>query len=61
LREHLATLLEDFKKHENEIAIVRTQGVRRREATYGDIAHLAGRFAGLLEGRGIGKGDRVLL
>ena len=61
MREHLATLLEDFKKHENEIAIVRTQGVRRRESTYGDIAHLAGRFAALLEGRGIGKGDRVLL
>jgi len=61
LREHLATLLEDFRKHESEIAIVRYQGVRRRETTYGDLARLAGRFAALLEDRGIGKGDRVLL
>jgi len=61
LREHLATLLDNFRKHESEIAIVRYQGVRRREATYGDVAHLAGRFAALLEDRGIGKGDRVLL
>ena len=61
MREHLATLLDDFRKHESEIAIVRYQGVRRREATYGDLARLAGRFAALLEDRGIGKGDRVLL
>ena len=61
MREHLATLLDNFRKHESEIAIVRYQGVRRREATYGDVAHLAGRFAALLEDRGIGKGDRVLL
>ena len=61
MREHLATLLEDFRKHESEIAIVRYQGVRRRETTYGDLARLAGRFAALLEDRGIGKGDRVLL
>jgi long-chain acyl-CoA synthetase len=61
LREHLATLLDDFRKHKNEIAIVRYQGVRRRETTYGDLAELAGRFAALLEDRGIGKGDRVLL
>jgi long-chain acyl-CoA synthetase len=61
LREHLATLLEDFRKHDSEIAIVRYQGVRRRQTTYGDLARLAGRFAALLEDRGIGKGDRVLL
>jgi long-chain acyl-CoA synthetase len=61
VREHLATLLKDFKRHENEIAIVRYEGVRRREATYGDLAQLARRFAALLEDRGIGMGDRVLL
>ena len=61
VREHLATLLDDFRKHESEIAIVRYQGVRRRETTYGDLARFAGRFAALLEERGIGKGDRVLL
>jgi len=61
LREHLATLLDDFRKHESDIAIVRYQGVRRRETTYGELAHLAGRFAALLEDLRIGKGDRVLL
>ena len=30
MREHLATLLDDFKTHKHEIAIVRFQGVRRR-------------------------------
>ncbi len=61
MREHLATLLDDFRKHDREIAIVRYQGVRRREATYGELARLAGRFGALLEDRGIGSGDRVLL
>ena len=61
MREHLGTLLDDFRRHESEIAIVRYQGVRRRETTYGDLAHRAGRFAALLEDRGIGNGDRVLL
>ncbi|MBS1806497.1 MAG: AMP-binding protein [Acidobacteria bacterium] len=61
MREHLATLLDDFRKHESEIAIVRYQGVRRRVTTYGELARLAGRFAALLEDRGIGKNDRVLL
>lgn len=61
MREHLATLLEDFRKHERDIAIVRYQGVRRRETTYGELAHLARRFAALLEDRNIGKSDRVLL
>ncbi|HEY1581036.1 MAG TPA: AMP-binding protein, partial [Terracidiphilus sp.] len=61
MREHLATLLDDFKKHPREIAIVRYQGVRRRETTYGQLAHLARRFAALLEDRGISSGDRVLI
>jgi long-chain acyl-CoA synthetase len=61
VREHLATLLDDFKKHGREIAIVRYQGVRRRVTTYGELASMAGRFAALLEDRGIGMGDRVLL
>jgi long-chain acyl-CoA synthetase len=61
VREHLATLLEDFRKHERQIAIVRYQGVRRRETTYGELARLAGRFAALLEDRGIGAGDRAVL
>jgi long-chain acyl-CoA synthetase len=61
VREHLATLLEDFRKHEGEKAIVRYQGVRRRESTYGELRHLAARFGAFLEDRSIGMGDRVLL
>lgn len=61
MREHLATLLDDFKKHANGLAIVRYQGVRRRETSYGELARLARRFAALLEDRGVGKGDRVLI
>jgi len=61
LREHLATLLDDFRRIDREIAVVRYQGNRRRVTTYGELVRLAGRFAALLEERGIGPGDRVLL
>src|SRR5215472_4757267 len=61
MRENLATLVEDFRRCDREIAVVRYQGNRRRVSTYGDIAHLAGRFASLLLEKNIGPGDRVVL
>jgi long-chain acyl-CoA synthetase len=61
MRDHLATLLDDFRRYDRQIAVVRFLGNRRRTATYGEIARLAGRFAALLAQRGIGTGDRVLL
>ncbi len=61
MREHLATLIDDFRRFDREIAVVRYQGNRRRVTTYGDLAHLAGRFAALLAARGIVQGDRVLI
>ncbi len=61
MRDHLATLLDDFRRFDRQIAVVRFQGNRRRVTTYGQIAHLARRFAALLAQRGIGPGDRVLL
>lgn len=61
MRPHLATLLDDFRRNDRDVAVVRFQGVRRRVATYGDIARLAGRFAALLEQRGMGTADRVVL
>jgi long-chain acyl-CoA synthetase len=61
MRDHLATLLEDFRRFDRQIAVVRYQGNRRRASTYGEIARLAGRFASLLASRGIGPGDRVVL
>ncbi len=61
MRENLATLVEDFRRYDREIAVVSYQGNRRRVSTYGDIARIASRFAGLLAERGIGPGDRVIL
>jgi len=61
MRDHLATLLDDFRRYDGEIAVVSYRGVRRRETSYGDIARLAGRFASLLTRRGIVRGDRVLI
>lgn len=61
MRDHLATLLDDFRSYGNETAVVRYQGNRRRVTSYGELARLAGRFAGLLDQRGIVAGDRVLL
>ncbi len=61
MRENLATLVAEFRRYDREIATVRYQGNRRRVSTYGDIAHLAGRFASLLARKGIGPGDRAVL
>jgi len=61
MREHLATLLDDFRRFDRGIAVVRYQGNRRHATTYAEIGQLAGRFAALLEDREIGPGDRVVL
>ncbi len=61
MRDHLATLIDDFRRLDREIAVVRYQGNRRRVTTYGELARLAGRFAAFLAGQGIGAGERVLL
>ena len=61
MRDHLATLLDDFRRFGREVAVVRHQGNRLRVTTYGKLARLAGRFAALLVSRGIGPGERVLL
>jgi long-chain acyl-CoA synthetase len=61
VRPHLASLLDDFRRYGRETAIVRYVGVRRRVTSYEEIARLAGRFASLLVGRGIGPGDRVVV
>jgi len=61
MRNHLATILDDFRRFGRETAVVRYQGNRRRVTTYGELARLAGRFAALLAQRGIGPGNRVLV
>jgi long-chain acyl-CoA synthetase len=61
MHDHLAMLIDDFRRLDRDIAAVRYQGNRRRVTTYGELARLAGRFAALLEKRGIIGGDRVLI
>ena len=61
MRDQLATLLDDFRRFDRGVAVVRSQGNRRRVTTYGELARMAGRFAALLVQRGIEQGDRVLL
>jgi long-chain acyl-CoA synthetase len=61
MRAHLATFLDDFRRHGRQIAVVHYRGNRRRAATYEEIARQAGCFATLLVERGIVAGDRVLL
>ena len=61
MRDHLATLLDDFRRLDRDTAVVRMQGNRRRVTSYGEIARRAGRCAALLEQRRVGPGDRVVL
>jgi long-chain acyl-CoA synthetase len=61
VRTHLASLVEDFRHHADEIAVVNHRGIRRYATTYGELATLAGRFAAELDRRGIVSGDRVVL
>jgi len=61
MRDHLATLLDDFRRFDREVAVVRYQGNRRKITTYGELARMAGRFAAFLVQHGIGPGDRVLV
>ncbi len=61
MRDHLATLIDDFRRFDREIAVVHYRGNRRHVTTYGDLAGLAGRVAAFLAAQGIVQGDRVLL
>ena len=61
MREHLASLVEEFRRHSKETAVVAHRGNRRYATTYGELAGIAGRFAAELERRGIKPGERVVL
>ena len=61
VRPHLASLVEEFRRHSAETAIVAHRGNRRYATTYGELAELAGRFAAELERREIPPGERVVL
>ncbi len=57
----LASLVDDFARHGDQIAIVVQHGVRRRRVTYRQLARMTRVFAGELAARGISKGERVLI
>jgi long-chain acyl-CoA synthetase len=61
MREHLASLVEEFRRHAGETAVVAHRGNRRYATTYGELAGIAGRFAAELERRGVAPGERVAL
>lgn len=60
-RPNLATLLQDFDRHGDQIAIAARRGVRQRRLGYRQLATLARRFAAELDHRQIVKGDRLVL
>ena len=61
VRLHLATLVEQYRKHGTQPAVVVHRGIRRRIFTYRDLANLSERFAAELMRRQINAGDRVVL
>jgi long-chain acyl-CoA synthetase len=61
VRPHLASLIEDFRRHGSQIAVVAHRGNRRFPTSWEVLAELSARFASELERRGIGSGDRVLI
>ncbi|MGA7410913.1 MAG: AMP-binding protein [Bryobacteraceae bacterium] len=61
IRTTLASLVTDFERHAQDVAVVSKAGLRRQATTYAELSRLTGRFAAELERRGIQKGERVLL
>ncbi len=61
MRPHLATLVEDFRRHGKSTAIVTYRGNRRLASTYAELAALADRFAATLIQHEIPPGARVVL
>ena len=61
VREHLASLVEEFRRHAGETAVVSHRGNRRYATSYGELAGIAGRFAAELVRRGVKPGERVVL
>jgi long-chain acyl-CoA synthetase len=61
MRSHLATLVDDFRKHGKGTAIVTYRGNRRAASSYGDLAALVDRFSADLRRREIPSGERVVL
>ena len=61
VRTNLASLVEEFRRHADETAVVAHRGNRRYHTTYGELAQLAGRFAAEYDRQGITPGERIVL
>ena len=61
VRPHLATLVADFRRYDEQLAVVTHRGNRRFSSSYADLARLCGRCAHAFEELGLQPGDRVLL
>ena len=61
VRPHLATLVADFRRCDEQLAVVTHRGNRRFSSSYADLARLSGRCAHAFDQLGLQAGDRVLL
>lgn len=61
MRLHLATLIDDYRRHGTQRAVVLHRGNRQQDSTYADLATLSERFAAELMQRQITRGERVVL
>ncbi len=61
MRPHLATLVADFRRYGEQIAVVTHRGNRRFPSTYVQLAELSGRCAHAFDQLGLKPGDRILL
>jgi long-chain acyl-CoA synthetase len=61
VRPHLATLVADFRRYGEQIAVVTHRGNRRFSSTYAQLAELSARCAHAYDQAGLRPGDRVLL
>ena len=61
VRPHLATLVADFRRYDEQLAVVTHRGNRRFSSSYADLSRLCGRCAHAFDQLGLKPGDRVLL
>ncbi len=61
IRSHLSSILQEYLRHAGDTAVVTRVGLRRHAVSYGELAHLTGRFTAYLATQGIVKGDRVVI
>ncbi len=61
VRPHLATLVADFRRYGEQIAVVTHRGNRRFSSTYAQLGELSARCAHAYDEAGLRPGDRVLL